>query len=85
MAKLLEEQYGYCPICYAPCVSRKRKWRSVDDTCENGHEYAAGEALMITKEEASKNRVLRKLMENDGRILDVLIERLGEDTDDWVD
>lgn len=37
-------EYGYCPICTAPGVSRERGIFG-NDRCANGHEYKSSHAL----------------------------------------
>lgn len=38
-------EYGYCPICNAPGVSRERRPNG-NDTCSNGHTYPSASALV---------------------------------------
>lgn len=72
-----ESIYGYCPICGAKGVERDG-----NDKCENGHTYPAKDAVGV--DEANKIKVLRRLMANDGKILDELIERMKEEPEEWT-
>lgn len=77
-----KSSYGYCPICGSSCLERERRYNG-NDVCEKSHTYPSRDS--IDSDKAMKIKVLNRLTLNDGKLLDQLIERLGEDPEDWVD
>lgn len=77
-----ESSYGYCPECGHECKERERR-PDGNDICINGHTYPTADA--VSEKDAQVIRVLIRLCANDGKLIDQLIDRLGEKPEDWVD
>jgi len=74
--------YGYCPICGNPGLERER-CPNGHDQCQLQHKYLSSDAVSF--DSALKIKVLNKLFENNGKMIDELAQSLREEPEDWID
>lgn len=71
--------YGFCPECGAPGVSRRRSLSFCEDTCVEGHTYAADKALSAREMYDRMTKMHETLQEIERRLSSIYPVRLTDD------